>query len=227
MERTNIKEEVMVEPAIAEEVVAEPVIGEEIIAVAPEGIKTHLRQGKAHFKTARYTEALREFEAILKTAPGNIETRVWLRKVREELTKPKVEAVAEAMAEEEIAPVAEEAKPKECVWMKLGVVSYRLCTHNYDCLTCEFDQMMEERIARGEVSELDTALERFKELPANQRLCRYALKGDVSYRLCTSLFQCATCEFAQMIEDALSQKLAKLAARREALRKKKQLVVKA
>lgn len=199
MERMTIKEEVVVEPAT----------GEEVIAIAPEEIQAHLQWGKAHFEAGRYTEALKEFEAILKTAPGNIETRVWIRKVKEELAKPKIEAMAE------------EAKQKECLWMKLGMVSYRLCTHNYDCLTCEFDQMMQDEMARGEAPELDAALERFKELPGNQRLCRYAIKGDVSYRLCTRLFQCSTCEFGQNMEDALQQKLAKLAARRESLRKKK------
>ena len=207
MKRTTHKEEVVVEPAIAEE----------IIAIAPEEIQAHLQWGKAHFEAGRYTEALKEFEAILKTAPGSIETRIWIRKVKEELTKPKVEAIAG----EETAPAAEGAKPKDCIWMKLGMVSYRLCTHNYDCLTCEFDQMMQDEMAKGGTPELDAALERFKELPGNQRLCRYAIKGDVSYRLCTRLFQCSTCEFGQMMEDALQQKLAKLAARREALRKKK------
>ncbi|GAG47076.1 unnamed protein product, partial [marine sediment metagenome] len=68
----------------------------------------------------------------------------------------------------------------------------------------------------------DQALQRFKELPGNQRLCRYAIKGDVAYRLCTHTFQCATCEFGQIMEDTFQQKLAKLAARREALRKKEQ-----
>jgi len=210
MERTILKEEVVVEPAIAEEV----------IAIAPEEIQAHLQWGKARFETGHYTEALKEFEAILETAPGNIETRVWIRKVKEELTKSKIEAVAE----EEAAPAAEEAILKECLWMKLGVVSYRICTQNYDCLTCEFDQMIQERIASGEAPEFDAAMERFKELPGNQRLCRYAIKGDISYRLCTHLFQCATCEFAQMMEDALQEKLSKLAARRAALGKKKQSV---
>jgi len=188
MERTILKEEVVVEPAIAEEV----------IAIAPEAIQAHLQRGKAHFETSHYTEALKEFEAILKTALGNIETRVWIRKTREKLTKPKIETTVE----EEAIP-AEEAKPKECIWMKLGVVSYRICTQNYDCLTCEFDQMIQDEMARGGTPELDTALERFKELPGNQRLCRYAITGDISYRLCTSLFQCSTCEFGQMMEDTL------------------------
>jgi hypothetical protein len=102
----------------------------------------------------------------------------------------------------------------------MGVVSYRICTRDYDCLTCEFDQTMQEKIATGEASELDEALERLKELPAPQRVCRYALKGDISYRLCTRVFQCGACEFDQFMQDALERKLAKLSARREALHKK-------
>ena len=189
---------------------------EEVIAVAPEEIPVHIKQGKAHFEAGRYGEALREFEAILSIAPGNIETRVWIRKTREALETPRVEAVAGGEA------IAEEVKPKECLWMKMGLVAYRLCTRDYDCLTCEFDQMMQEKMASGATPELDQALERFKELPGSQRLCRYALKGDVSHRLCTRTFKCATCEFGQMMEDATQQKLAKLQARREALLKKEQ-----
>jgi hypothetical protein len=196
-------------------VVREPVKGEEIVTVAPEEVKDHLKWGKALFEEGHYVEALIEFEAVLRTAPGSIETRVWIRKAKEALAEPKVEAVAEG----EAAPVAEEVKPKECVWMKLGMVSHRICTNDYDCLTCEFDQTMQEQMAKG-APELEEALERFKKLPANQRVCRYALKGDISYRLCTRLFQCTTCEFGQNMEDALQKKLEKLALRREALQKK-------
>jgi DNA-binding response OmpR family regulator len=188
---------------------------EEVIAVAPEEIPVHLKQGKAHFEAGHYGEALREFEAILGIAPGNIETRVWIRKTRQALETPRIEIEAGET-------VAGEVKPKECLWMKMGLVSYRLCTRDYDCLTCEFDQAMQEKMASGASPELEQALERFKELPGSQRLCRYALKGDVSHRLCTRTFKCATCEFGQMMEDATQQKLAKLQARREALLRKEQ-----
>ncbi len=199
-------------------VTGEPKAREEVIAVAPEEIQDHLEWGKALFKGGHYEEALGEFEAVLRTAPGSIETRVWIRKVKEALTQPEVEVAAE----EEAAPAAEAVKPKECVWMKLGMVAHRICTNNYDCITCEFDQTMQEQMARGGSPELDAALERFKKLPGNQRVCRYALKGDISYRLCTRLFQCPTCEFGQNMEEAIQRKLAKLAARREALLKKTQ-----
>ena len=209
--------------AAPEEVVAQPPVVEETkveeaIAIAPEEIPVHVKQGKASFEAGRYGEALQEFETILSTAPGNIETRVWIRKTKEALAAPKVEAVAEG----EAGAVVEEVKPKECLWMKMGMVSYRICTRDYDCLTCEFDQMMQEKLASGETPELDQALERFKKLPGSQRLCRYALRGDVSHRICSRLFKCATCEFGQMMEDAVQQKLAKLQARREALLRKEQ-----
>ena len=203
--------------AIAEETVAKPVLVEEIeevTAIAPDEIPVRLKQGKAHFEAGHYQEALREFEAILKVAPGSIETRVWVGKTKEALAAPKVEEAAE------------ETRPKSCVWMSIGMVSYRICTNDYNCMNCEFDQEMQEKMAAGGGPELEAALERFKGLPGNQRLCRYALKGDVSHRLCSRLFQCATCEFGQMMDDALqqmlAQRVAELAARQEALHKKEQ-----
>jgi DNA-binding response OmpR family regulator len=198
------------------EATAEIPVVEEAIAITEEEIPAHLEQGQTYFKAGRYKEALREFESILHIAPGHIETRVWVRKAKEELAKPKVEVP------EGEGAVEEAVKVKECIWAKMGVVSYRICTHDYDCLTCEFDQTMQEKMATGEASELDEALERLKELPAPQRVCRYALKGDVSYRLCTRVFQCGACEFDQLMQDALERKLAKLSARREALHKKEQ-----
>jgi len=189
---------------------------EKAIAITEEEIPAHLEQGQTYFKAGRYKEALREFQSILHVAPGHIETRIWIRRAKEELVKPRVEVPeGEGAAEEAV-------KVKQCIWAKMGMVSYRICTRDYDCLTCEFDQTMQEKIVTGESPELNEALERFKELPAPQRVCRYALKGDISYRLCTRLFQCAACEFDQLMQDALTRKLAKLSARREALHKKEQ-----
>jgi hypothetical protein len=194
-------------------VIAEPTKAETIIAVAPEEVQDHLKWGKALFEANHYAESLAEFEAVLRTAPGSIETRIMIRKAKEALAQPEVEPAVEG-------EVVEAVKPKECVWMKLGMVSQRFCTNDYDCLTCEFDQDMQEQMAQGDATEFDAAMERFKEVPGSQRVCRYALKGQISYRLCTRLFQCETCEFGQNMEEATQRKLAKLAARREALTKK-------
>jgi DNA-binding response OmpR family regulator len=209
-------EEPKAEAAAAEAVAVEEPMIEETIAITEEDIPAHFEQGQTYFKAGDYKEALKEFQSILHIAPGHMESRIWTRKTKEELAKPVVEAP------EAGAAVEEAVKPKECLWSRMGVVSYRICTRDYDCLTCEFDQMMQEKMASGETAELDEALERLKELPGPQRLCRYALKGDVSYRLCSRLFQCENCEFGQYMKDALEQKLDKLAARREALHKKEE-----
>ena len=185
---------------------------EKEIAITAGEIPARLEQGQAYFKEGRYKEALREFQSVLRVSPGHMETRTWVRKAKEALAKPRVEVGEGEGGVEEGAKV--------CIWAKMGVVSNRICTRNYDCLTCEFDQAMQEKIAAGEAPDLDEALEKFKELPGPQRVCRYALKGDVSYRLCSRVFQCATCEFNQVMQDAMEQKMTKLAARREALRKK-------
>jgi DNA-binding response OmpR family regulator len=188
---------------------------EPLIAISPEELPVHIKLGKTQFEAGRYREALKEFQSVLAVAPGSIETRVWVKKTIDALAAPKVETAAGGA-------VVEEAKPKECLWMRMGMIAHRICTNEYNCISCEFDQMMQEKMASGSSPELDAATEKLMELPGSQRLCRYALKGEVSYRVCSRLFQCATCEFGQMQEEALQQKLAKLAARREALRKKEE-----
>jgi tetratricopeptide (TPR) repeat protein len=179
---------------------------DEFITITPEEIPTHLKRGKAYLAAGRREEALKEFGSILKVAPGNMETRVWMQKARQAMAKP------------EEAPLAEREKPEYCVYMVMGVVSYRLCTSDYNCLSCEFEKQMEARIAAGE-AEVIEALERYKSLPGKQKFCRYALKGNVSYRLCSRVIDCATCEFNQMIEDAFQQQLIQ---RQEALHNKEQ-----
>ncbi|MDO9333461.1 MAG: hypothetical protein Q7T57_02935 [Dehalococcoidales bacterium] len=182
----------------------------EVVAHAPEGIQARLRRGKAHYDEGLYPEALQEFEEIIKVAPGNIEARIWVRRAKEGMVVPKTETVTTTAG----------GKVKECLWQKLGMISYRICTNGYDCITCEFDQQMQEKMAKGEAGEMEATLKKFEQLLGSERVCRYALKGDVSYRLCSRCFQCATCEFDQTMEDAVQEKLAKLQVRREALKRK-------
>jgi len=203
-------EETIGAPAVKAEPEAAVEEAPAIVTIAEEEVPLHLEGGKELFKKGQYAEALREFEAVKRASPADIEARIWVQKAKVALGEP---GVAVAEAEEG------EAKPKECLWMRMGMVSYRLCTRNYDCLGCEFDQMMQEKVAQ-ESPEVTEAIEKLKALPGSQRMCRYVLKGDVSHRFCTRLYQCAGCEFAQTMEDALEQKQAKLAVRREALRKK-------
>ncbi len=149
----------VVEEAAVEEAIAEEAKVEEIITIAEEEVPAHLQQGKDHFKESHYQQALKEFKAILEVAPGNLEARVWTQKAKTELGKPRIEAEGEAAVTEEAV------KPKECLWMRMGMVSYRLCTRDYDCLGCEFDQTMQEKWLLGK---LQRSLRRWRDL----RVCQ-------------------------------------------------------
>ena len=178
----------------------------EFITITPKEIPTHLKRGKAYLAASRRREAIQEFGSILKIAPGDMEARIWMQKAKE------------ALARTEAVPLTEAEKTKDCVYMAMGMVSYRQCTSDYNCLSCDFDGEMRQRLASGD-AELVAAMERYKSLPGNQKFCRYALKGNVSYRLCSRSIQCETCEFNQVLEDACQQQLMQ---RQEALRSKEQ-----
>ena len=40
-------------------------------------------------------------------------------------------------------------KEKKCVWMTTGLISYKLCAHDYRCETCIFDQVMRNESSTG------------------------------------------------------------------------------
>ncbi|MDP2916563.1 MAG: response regulator [Dehalococcoidia bacterium] len=69
---------------------------------------------------------------------------------------------------------AEEKKlAKKHLWLELGAVSFRLCTHNYECGSCAFAQDIQDRF--GTISVIgEDEVTKFKEMPGSQRLCRYA-----------------------------------------------------
>jgi hypothetical protein len=186
--------------------VAEKTKVDELVAITPQEVPACLKRGKAHLAAGEHREALKYFNCILKIDPGNMETRVWTRKAKEALARP------------EGAPAAREERPHYCVYMMMKVVTYRLCTRDYNCYGCEFDRQMQERAESGE-TEIVEALERFKSLPGGQRFCRYSLKGNVSFRLCSRLIDCNTCEFNQMMENVAEHQLIQ---RHRALRTKEQ-----
>ncbi|MEW5945333.1 MAG: glycine cleavage system protein H [bacterium] len=101
---------------------------------------------------------------------------------------------------------AEKQKPasqKECIWMKMGLVSFRICTNNYQCGSCEFDQQMQS----GELgaSGFDALREKMRFMPASQRKCRYMLAGIVAYKICSNSYECYRCEYDQEMDAALQR----------------------
>ena len=127
------------------------------------------------------------------------------------------QAIAEQSALLQKDPSIIELRHHACVWTRLGFISYRLCTNNHQCTTCEFDQIMYYKLTSGVTDEHNDLIGEMKRKPGSQRLCRHVINGNVSIRLCTHQYMCSSCEFNQMMEDKIEQKLAKIGAWRRAL----------
>jgi glycine cleavage system H lipoate-binding protein len=103
---------------------------------------------------------------------------------------------------------------KQCVWVDAGVISYKICTLNYECERCSLHQALLDGPVlvpphaspspnRADVGKRRAEFEEFfKKLPASARKCHYMLTGEISYKLCINGFNCANCSFQQMIEDS-------------------------
>jgi len=79
----------------------------------------------------------------------------------------------EKIIEGALEEVEEEKLGREHLWLELGAVSFRLCTHEYECGSCEFAQDIQDRFGTIAVIGEDEVA-KLKQLPASQRLCRYA-----------------------------------------------------
>ena len=92
-----------------------------------------------------------------------------------------------------------------CIWMNAGVVNYKLCDMNYDCINCTFDKGMGKKLSKQskETSPGFNWREVFNNLPPEKRYCRHMLNKHVGYKVCGNSFMCHKCEFDQMIEEEM------------------------
>jgi len=116
-----------------------------------------------------------ETKGVIITAYPTEEGREKARKLGllDYLAKPfKVEDL-EKLITQALGEAEEKKVGKKHLWLELGAVSYRLCDREYECGHCAFAQDIQDRfgtiavIGEDEVSKL-------KQLPAGQKLCRYA-----------------------------------------------------
>lgn len=103
---------------------------------------------------------------------------------------------------------------KQCVWVGAGVISYKICTLDYECERCSLHQALVDgpmlvqpyaslSLNRAEAEKRRADFEEFfMRLPASVRKCHYMLTGEISYKLCINGFNCANCSLQQMIEDS-------------------------
>ncbi|MGQ9484140.1 MAG: glycine cleavage system protein H [Desulfosoma sp.] len=86
-----------------------------------------------------------------------------------------------------------------CVWMKAGVINFKLCDNAYDCLTCAFDKAMSQRLETGD-AHFQAWRSVYQEKTYNQKECRHMITGRVPVRHCGNAYDCASCEFDQELE---------------------------
>ncbi len=88
---------------------------------------------------------------------------------------------------------------EQCIWMKAGVVNFKLCHNGFDCTTCSFDKAMQAAIKKDD-KKLKSWRQEMLRKPHNEKVCRYMMSGDVPVKYCTNAYDCSTCEFDQVMQ---------------------------
>jgi len=162
-------------------------------------------KAKEAMEKGNYKEAIELLEQYIKEEPMDMDARIYYyRAVQDQQDNV---PVAKAAPETKTAP-AEKPKaktgddsddgPKDCIWVKAGVVANRICDHDFQCDTCEFGQQIQEERKQKRA---EAKMEGMKDIPGSQRQCRYMLSGKVAYRVCPFVYHCGTCEFDQIMQD--------------------------
>jgi glycine cleavage system H lipoate-binding protein len=95
----------------------------------------------------------------------------------------------------------------ECIWMKAGVVNFRVCDNAYDCNSCPFDKGIRRAMGLGnDFNTLKQAPEWVEYLKkryrGTSRPCRHALTGRIDApKICTLNYECYHCPFDQMLDE--------------------------
>ena len=95
----------------------------------------------------------------------------------------------------------------ECIWMKAGVVNFRLCDNDFDCQNCPFDMGMRKAMGRDTAEETGPIRPSWvehlkKQYHGASRPCRHALMGRIDApKICTMNYECYHCPFDQMLDD--------------------------
>jgi len=93
----------------------------------------------------------------------------------------------------------------ECIWMKAGVVNFRLCDNAYDCNSCPFDRGMRKALSsQGRKNATKVSWrQNLKDHRGDEPLpCRHALTGrTVRTKICPYNYECYHCPYDQWLDD--------------------------
>jgi hypothetical protein len=80
----------------------------------------------------------------------------------------------------------------QCVWMKAGVVNFKICENAFDCTSCAFDKSVQEPAAPVGWREVMRQPQLHKE-------CRHMLTDRVLFKLCSHNYACKDCAYDQFL----------------------------
>jgi glycine cleavage system H lipoate-binding protein len=90
----------------------------------------------------------------------------------------------------------------QCIWMKAGVINFKLCENAYDCPNCAFDKAM-SRMAEKKPEAADSSWRQSMRNKAyDERECRHMLTGRAQYHFCSNNYRCNVCEYDQYLDEA-------------------------
>lgn len=95
----------------------------------------------------------------------------------------------------------------ECIWMKAGIVNFRLCDNAYDCNNCPFDKGMRRTLSSGDLpgtrkKEPEWVEQLKTRYQGSDRPCRHNLTGRIDApKICPMNYECYHCTFDQMLDE--------------------------
>jgi glycine cleavage system H lipoate-binding protein len=89
----------------------------------------------------------------------------------------------------------------QCVWMKAGVINFKLCENAYDCLNCAFDKAMSRSMEKKPPTATSWR-HAMRNKPYSEKECRHMLTGRVRYHYCSNGYRCNACEYDQSLDEA-------------------------
>lgn len=153
-----------------------------------------------------------KMEALRRGAIGYLQKPFDLDSLESLISQTQGVGVVRAPAVEE--PTVEEEIITPCIWMQAGVVKKRTCPRSYDCLRgCDFHAAMMKKEKFRNDPRIQPYLEKLYSLLGKNQ-CVYTMSGDLSFRSCAKLYNCANCELDQAIQYRVSRKIYQKAKKR-------------
>jgi len=122
-------------------------------------------------------------------------------------------------------PLIEEEVITPCIWMQAGIVKKRMCNRRYECLKgCDFHEAMMTKERFRNDPRIKPFLDKLSSLLGKNQ-CKYIMSGELSFRSCARLYNCARCELDQMIQHKIDQQLAIKTARKKGIKTKEYVQV--